>query len=39
MRFKYEGLLAPKRELILPVHFKKLLDTVKFIDSSLNFQK
>jgi hypothetical protein len=39
MRFKHSELLAVKKELILPSHYKKLLDIMKFMDNSLNFLK
>jgi len=39
MKAKHEQLLAPERELVLPAHYKKLLDLFKFLDSSLNFLK
>lgn len=39
MRAKHEQLIAPERELVLPVHYKKLLELLKFIDNTLNFLK
>jgi hypothetical protein len=39
MRAKHEQLIAPERELVLPVHYKKLLDLFKFVDNTLNFLK
>ncbi len=39
MRSKHEDLIAPNRELVIPVHYKKLLDIMKFTDNSLNFLK
>jgi hypothetical protein len=39
MREKHEGLLAPERELVMPIHYKKLLDIMKYLDNSLNFLK
>lgn len=39
MREKHEVLLAPKRELVIPNHYKKLLEIMKYLDNSLNFLK
>ena len=39
MRAKHEQLLAPTRELVIPVHYKKLLEILKCLDNSLNFLK
>lgn len=39
MRAKHEQLIAPERELVLPAHYKKLLELLKFVDNTLNFLK
>ena len=39
MRARHEQLLAKERELVIPVHYKKLLDILKYLDNSLNFLK
>lgn len=39
MRFKHEQLLTVHRELILPSHYKKLLQLSSLLDNSLNFLK
>ena len=39
MRAKHEHLIGPERELVLPVHFKELLELLKFVDNTLNFLK
>lgn len=39
MRAKHEQLLAPVRELVIPVHYKKLLEILRCLDNSLNFLK
>jgi hypothetical protein len=39
LRAKHEQLIAPERELVIPVHYKKLLELLKFVDNTLNFLK
>ena len=39
MREKHEDLLKVKRELVLPVHMKHLIEGCQFIDETLNFIK
>jgi hypothetical protein len=37
MKYKHAELLSSKRELVLPVHYKHILDLSKYLDNSLNF--
>lgn len=39
LRLKHSELLKVKRELVLPLHMKHLLEQARFIDDSLNFLK
>ena len=39
MREKHSELLKVKRELVLPLHIKQLIDVSQFIDESMNFIK
>jgi hypothetical protein len=39
MRYKHSDLLTVTRELILPVHYKHLLELSKYLDNSLIFLK
>ena len=39
LRQKHSELLKVKRELVLPVHMKQLLEQARYIDESLNFLK
>ena len=39
LKFKYEGLLNPIRELTLPTHYKTLYKSFCYLDKSLNFFK
>lgn len=39
MSFKYSELLLQTKELVLPVHYKKLLEVQGFLDNTLLFLK
>jgi len=39
LRLKYSELLKVKREIVLPLHMKQLLESARFIDESMNFLK
>ena len=39
MRFKYSELLKVRKDLVLPVHMKTLMEFQRFIDETLNFIK
>jgi hypothetical protein len=39
MRLKHEDLLRVKRELVLPAHYKTLLELQGYLDNSLDFLK
>ena len=39
MREKHQDLLKVKRELVLPVHMKQLIEVCQFVDETLNFIK
>lgn len=39
IKFKYEDLLKEERELILPPHYKALLNSFTYLDHTLNFFK
>jgi len=36
---KYQELLTVKRELVLPLHMKHLMDVSKFIDGTMTYYK
>ena len=38
-KLKYSELLSVTRELVLPVHFKVLLELQGYLDTSMNFLK
>jgi hypothetical protein len=37
MKMKHAELLLPERELVLPLHYKALIETQGLLDASLNF--
>ncbi len=39
MRYKHEQLLSTTRVLVMPLHYKKLLELSQHLDISLNFIK
>lgn len=39
MRQKYSELLSVKRELVLPLHYKQLIELQSYLDNSLLFLK
>ena len=39
LRLKYSELLKVKRELVLPLHMKQLMEISRFVDESMNFIK
>ncbi len=39
MSAKYGSLLSVKRELVLPAHYKRIIEVAKSLDTSLNFIK
>jgi hypothetical protein len=39
LRYKHEQLLSTTRELVLPAHYRRLLELARFLDISLNFIK
>jgi len=39
LKYKHSQLIAIKRELVMPGHYKRLLELQRFVDVSLNFIK
>jgi hypothetical protein len=39
LKYKHSQLISTKRELVMPGHYKRLLELQRFVDVSLNFIK